>query len=337
MRPNIVTGTTHKGAACHDGSSRRCNLLPQYPQYAWQYDDDTDVIKNSYNNIAVLISRKLVPVDTQYRFRIREDYDFTLQLIKSGCFTVRIRTLSYSVPRMAAAAGGMTPFYTQRKKEIREANRMFVEEWPSVSHEVIKGSGNEQRFDVKVHWTLLKMKDGNNPQAVLKSRVKMAASAPRAAPKRQRKGRRALTSSSDDDDEDDDSIGEASSEPVERPKRKRDPPAEKCAKGWKGFGLVPWRDVPLEAATGTIGLVSIPTSALKLGDTVAIIPVWLSVAPNLVVVTIIGLARKTPVYEWTGVVENVRGAPMQTVTTAFKVPKDFAAKDAAIAEYLANQ
>ena len=75
---------------------------------------------------------------------------------------------------------------------------------------------------------------------------------------------------------------------------------------------------------------------MKLGTQCAIIPVWPSVPQNLVVVTVIGVARRSPVWEWTGVVDKMRGVPLQTFGSAFVVPPDIAEKDAAIGAWLTS-
>ena len=83
-----------------------------------------------------------------------------------------------------------------------------------------------------------------------------------------------------------------------------------------------------------IGLQKLEPSDVKLGLQCAIIPVWTSVPQNLVVVTVIGVVRHAPAYEWTGVVEKCRGVPLQTFGTAFAVPHDLMEKDAAIGLWL---
>lgn len=181
-----------------------------YPFFAWQYGDDALAV-NSYNNIAVLINKERLPEGIQYRFRIREDYDFTLQVILAGKTTIRFRNLSYVVPRMAAAQGGMTDYYQKQKDDIRLQNNEFVAMWPSVSFETVKGTGAQERHDICVKWIKLHPARCKDPVAVLKSREPLV---PPVATERRRKStsascgknlaRKRVRSEDDSEDEEDD-------------------------------------------------------------------------------------------------------------------------------------
>ncbi|KAG8342508.1 hypothetical protein TRVL_06664 [Trypanosoma vivax] len=138
----------------------------EYSRYAFQYGDD-DLALNSYNNIASLYRYDLIPQGMHYRFRIREDYDFTLQLISKGLKTARFRNLSFDVPCMAEAPGGMTDYYRNQKEDIRRQNRLFVSKWPTVAQECVKGKGAQLRDDIRVRWNLLNPRGNNDPRSTL--------------------------------------------------------------------------------------------------------------------------------------------------------------------------
>lgn len=151
---------------------------------------------NSYNNIACLFRYDLLHTPIQnavqyfppnavgvrsvkdtlagyggsmmwYRFCIREDYDFTLQLISRGLYTVRFRELGFNVPRMAQLKGGMTDYYKNCKDDILEQNTRFVNQWPSISQRCYKGKNETRREDIRVRWDLLNPAKARYPGAYL--------------------------------------------------------------------------------------------------------------------------------------------------------------------------
>ena len=154
----------------------------EYEQFCFSYGPG-DIAVNSYNNIAIRVNKADVADHIEYRFSIREDYDFTLQMILSGRKTLRFRDLSYRVPKMCACSGGMTDYYNEKKAEIREQNRRFIAMWPSVSREVLKGSNKDVRYDIRVLWVKLNPERGADPIAVLKSRVPLPEVAEIVVPK----------------------------------------------------------------------------------------------------------------------------------------------------------
>lgn len=157
--------------------------------YFETYDDDAIAV-NSYNTIACLFRYDLMHLSTAnstsphivphyypvnaygvrspkdafvgysgnmlwYRFGVREDYDFTLQLIARGLCTIRFRQLSFDVPPMARVRGGLTDYYRNCQDEILEQNKRFVEQWPSVAQRCFKGKNSTRREDIRIRWDLL--------------------------------------------------------------------------------------------------------------------------------------------------------------------------------------
>lgn len=102
-----------------------------------------------------------------YKYTIREDYDFTLQLIARGMCTLRFRNLSFEVPQMAKLRGGMTDYYKTCSDEIRQQNALFVAQWPSVAVPWTKGKNVTERDDIKVRWDLLHPSRARHPGAFL--------------------------------------------------------------------------------------------------------------------------------------------------------------------------
>jgi hypothetical protein len=293
----------------------------EYSFYAWQYNDDAVAI-NSYNNIAVLVNASEVPPDVSYRFRVREDYDFTLQLIRQGRTTVRFRNLSYAVPSMAASPGGMTDYYEHQKEDIRLQNEQFLRTWPSVAREVVKGTNGNERFDINVKWTLLNPRSTADPAEILRSSTPLNV-APIAGTEHHqgtRKGERKTTkrmrcpsSLPSPVAEGEAAVALERPKPVSLPKPKPKP-------GWKGWAMEWYREVSSSLARKA-GLVLIPPEKVRNGDVVAIIPTSLSL-PSVVTACVIDTCKVRPAYEWTVVVERIRGIPLQVVTACFTVPEN---------------
>lgn len=275
---------------------------------------------------------------------------------------------------MADVKGGMTDFYESKKAEIAQANKLFVAQWPSVSREVIKGAGPKERKDIQVKWMMLHPSKCQDPVALLKSKVPLPplVQAAKAAAVQTRGGQkrargtvvRAASSSSHDEEESGSSDENTSSAddsesddvsaacrrrgrqrqpaatvvPAPRAPKPKAPPREKFLPGWKGYGLEFWRDVPDAAATDArIGLQVLAPENIKLGMSCAIIPVWMSVPQNILVVTVIEVARRHPaVPEWTGVAEKLRGVSLQNFSKAYVIPSDMVAVDAAIGAWLSG-
>lgn len=168
----------------------------EYCRFGYSYDDDAIAI-NSYNNIACLFNYNLVhggslpmyyptsvtagirsarealvgygggPGMMWYRFAIREDYDFTLQLIARGLLTVRFRNLSFDVPQMSKVRGGMTDYYKNCQDEIREQNKRFLQQWPAIAQHWVKGKNSTERDDIRIRWDLLHPARARYPGAFL--------------------------------------------------------------------------------------------------------------------------------------------------------------------------
>ncbi|KAK7199957.1 hypothetical protein NESM_000044200 [Novymonas esmeraldas] len=166
----------------------------EYNRFALETAPDTLSV-NSYNNIACLFNYALLhnppqmrffppgvpnvrrPEDALvgylghsmlwYRFAVREDYDFTLQLIARGLYTLRFRSLAFDVPQMMKVRGGMTDYYRNCHEDIRQQNDRFVLQWPAVAQHWVKGKKDNRRNDIRVRWDLLSPARARYPGAYL--------------------------------------------------------------------------------------------------------------------------------------------------------------------------
>ncbi|EPY20102.1 hypothetical protein STCU_09155 [Strigomonas culicis] len=189
-----------------DFAKTACYSL-EYSRFAYTYDDITIGI-NTYNNIACLFNYALLhnpacpayfPANTPgvrnpqevlvgyagtqmlwYRFAVREDYDFTLQLIARGMHTLRFRNLSFDVPQMAKLRGGMTDYYRNCQDDMERADDRFVRQWPAVAQRWVKGRNATERRDIRVSWRLLHPGRTRHPGAYLYLSTPMPGLAPQA-------------------------------------------------------------------------------------------------------------------------------------------------------------
>ncbi|KEG13371.1 hypothetical protein DQ04_01041010 [Trypanosoma grayi] len=331
----------------------------EYARYAYTYGDK-DMALNSYNNIASLYRYDLIPPNCAYRFRIREDYDFTLQLILYGLKTARFRNLSFDVPGMAEASGGMTEYYKTQKEDIRKQNKLFVEAWPAVAQECIKGKGALEREDIRVRWDLLHPKKSADPSATLQSRTPLLTKRKKPQPRTiaglqtqetsgsseatvlkgyqvgAKRPRKPNTVKKQADEEEEEQKQQPESTPAQvlcEGRRRRELDAKsRIPPGWKGYALESWRDLSVAEAE-LLHLRLIPAEKLRVGQTVAIVPPLFSQKPSVVEAVLIEKSvtrrrRKSVEEKEKGdEVEVVtewsavaRGMPLLTVTHCYEVP-----------------
>eukprot|EP00796_Vickermania_ingenoplastis_P005160 gene5160-3709_t len=172
-------------------------LSLEYSRYTFldAYSDNAIAV-NSYNNIACLFRYDLLHIPTTktvqffptnasgvrsvgetlvgyaghmmwYRFAVREDYDFTLQLIARGFYTIRFRNIGFDVPQMTKLRGGMTDYYKNCQTDILDQNKRFVVQWPSISQRCLKGKNSTRREDIRIRWDLLHPAKARYPGAYL--------------------------------------------------------------------------------------------------------------------------------------------------------------------------
>ncbi|RNF26586.1 uncharacterized protein Tco025E_01356 [Trypanosoma conorhini] len=332
------------GSACDMNDVAVFSL--EYPRFAYKYGD-RDLALNSYNNIASLFRYDLLPPECVYRFRIREDYDYTLQLISHGLKTARFRNLSFEVPGMAEMPGGMTDYYKTQKDDIRRQNKVFVEMWPAVAQECVKGKGGLQREDIRVRWDLLHPRKNPNPGATLQCRtpLKTRAHKPRShsingtvsktnegcvntsgdakkvklKAKRNRSSDAAQEAKTPKEEEHDLQMtlratatlhGEACAKKKASKVEIRSPPE------WKGYVLERWRCLTVHEALG-LHLRVIPSERLRLGQTVAVVPPLFEQTPSVVQAVLVDKSivrrRRGGKAEGVGTMETEKGAEADTV------------------------
>lgn len=120
----------------------------EYQQFAWSatrnYATDT------YCDVAVLINRTLTR-HIHYRdvAVLKEDRDFTMQVIKAGHHVYRTTLKAFSAPKNGSNAGGLKPVYDQSGREEAAVDAMVKLWGPDIVGKQVKPDG---RIDCKIHW-----------------------------------------------------------------------------------------------------------------------------------------------------------------------------------------
>lgn len=123
----------------------------EYQQFAWSAGFPFKF--NSYCDVAVFINVGLTKKINYRSFMdLKEDRDFTLQILHSGLRTMRTCWLAFGAPKNGSNAGGLQDVYKQSGREMEAVKRM-VAEWPKYCSPQIKPDG---RYDCKINWKAFK-------------------------------------------------------------------------------------------------------------------------------------------------------------------------------------
>jgi hypothetical protein len=122
----------------------------EYQQFAWSAKKDH--VLNSYCDVAVCINVENTQwVGYRPEMELKEDRDFTLQILKAGFLTARASKCSFSAPKNGSNKGGLYDAYRSNREAA--ASQRMVKEWPKVCTLNTKKDG---RPDVKINWKLFK-------------------------------------------------------------------------------------------------------------------------------------------------------------------------------------
>lgn len=119
----------------------------EYAQFAWS---QTNRVKfHGYCDVAVAINTTMTRM-CNYRpeMNLKEDRDFTLQVMANGARTMRCPMLSFRAPKNGSNKGGLQEFYAKKGREEQAVDRM-VTAWPGVVEKRVKPDG---RIDCKIDW-----------------------------------------------------------------------------------------------------------------------------------------------------------------------------------------
>ena len=121
----------------------------EYQQLAWSAEKDFKL--NGYCDVCVLINSDRTR-EIAYRdyVSMKEDRDFTMQIIKSGADTLRCTTFGFAAPKNGSNAGGLKEIAYDVAGRERVAVDRMVELWgEDVCVPFVKPDG---RQDVKIRW-----------------------------------------------------------------------------------------------------------------------------------------------------------------------------------------
>lgn len=123
----------------------------EYAQFAWSQTKPAKFF--GYCDVAVAVNTQLT-VFSNYRsnMNLKEDRDFTLQVLANGARTMRCAMLSFRAPKNGSNKGGLHDVYAKRGREESAVDRM-VEAWPDIVTKQVKPDG---RVDCKINWKFFK-------------------------------------------------------------------------------------------------------------------------------------------------------------------------------------
>lgn len=121
----------------------------EYGQFAWSAKRDHAI---GYCDVAVAIHTDRTKL-CRYRpeMNLKEDRDFTLQVLTGGYLAVRASHCAFQAPKNGSNQGGLYDEYRAGLEE--QASRRMEEAWPGICKFQPKKDG---RPDVKVNWRLFK-------------------------------------------------------------------------------------------------------------------------------------------------------------------------------------
>lgn len=119
----------------------------EYQQFSWSAKKD--YVMNSYCDVAVWVHvKRTAHLHYRAHVNLKEDRDFTIQILASGFNTARASRLGFSVPKNGSNEGGLQEVYAQSGREIEAVQRMCAL-WPEFITLQTKSDG---RVDCKINW-----------------------------------------------------------------------------------------------------------------------------------------------------------------------------------------
>lgn len=126
----------------------------EYQQFTWSAAGNKQYRLNGYCDVCVAMNAKVIPPTARYRgfVNLKEDRDFTLQLLSDGYRTCRFSQIGFAAPKNGTNKGGLYDVYKNGTEAT--ASRRMVEVWgDDICKTEIKPDG---RPDVKINWKMFK-------------------------------------------------------------------------------------------------------------------------------------------------------------------------------------
>ena len=135
--------------------SKRTNTAQaslEYQQYAWSSSRGYSL--NGYCDVAVCINTKRsLMANYDESVTLKEDRDFTIQLLSQGYETFRTARFAFSAPKNGTNEGGLKSVYSRLNAETNAVARMISKWGSELCNNQIKTDG---RRDVKINWRKFK-------------------------------------------------------------------------------------------------------------------------------------------------------------------------------------
>lgn len=123
----------------------------EYQQFSWSAKKD--LAYNSYCDVCVCINvHRTQHVNYRSFCDLKEDRDFTLQILGSGYYTIRTSRFGFSAPKNGSNEGGLREVYLQSGRELEAVKRMCLL-YPELITSQVKSDG---RVDCKINWRYFK-------------------------------------------------------------------------------------------------------------------------------------------------------------------------------------
>ena len=116
-----------------------------YQQMAWS--SKKPIHWNRRCDVCVLINPK-VPARYRKEVELKEDRDFTLQVLAAGYSTGLVSAYSIACPAIGMKPGGLQPLY-QKQGKLNQSVKRMCELWPGICTSIIKKDGSP---DAKIDW-----------------------------------------------------------------------------------------------------------------------------------------------------------------------------------------
>jgi hypothetical protein len=120
----------------------------EYQQFAWASSKGYSL--NGYCDVAVCINTKRSAMASyDYSVTLKEDRDFTMQLLSQGYETFRTARFAFSAPKNGSNEGGLKPVYANPNAEANAVAGMIAK-WGGLL--CSKNTKPDGRRDVKINW-----------------------------------------------------------------------------------------------------------------------------------------------------------------------------------------
>lgn len=123
----------------------------EYQQFSWAAKKEC--VESGYCDVCVAIhAKRSAPIRYRPEVALKEDRDFTIQLMARGSKVIRCSRLGFAAPKNGSNKGGLSEIYAKQGREA-QASAALAAKWPDFVKVNTKSDG---RVDAKIDWQALK-------------------------------------------------------------------------------------------------------------------------------------------------------------------------------------